>query len=63
MGPRLNHTNASSSKFDAARFWIHGGSLFFGEEMSGKVASGHDPILCLPCGCEVEIDMTDDNEI
>jgi hypothetical protein len=63
MWPRPNPGDANSSNFDPARFWIHGGPLFFGEEMSAKVASGYDPTSCLRCRCEVEMDTADDVEI
>ena len=63
MWPRPNSGDVGLSNFDPARFWIHGGPLFFGEKMSAEVASGHDPTSLLPCCCEVELDMADDDKV
>jgi predicted small metal-binding protein len=52
-----------SSSFDPLRFWIHGGPLFFGDELSKKVVSGHDPTSTLPCDCGVQMDTADDDEV
>jgi hypothetical protein len=63
MWPRPNPSDVGSSNFDPLRFWIHGGPLFFGEELSAEVVSGHDPTSRLPCGCDVQMDTADDDEI
>jgi hypothetical protein len=63
MWPRPKPDDVNSSNFDAARFWIYGGPLFFGDELSAKVTCGHDPTSFLPCHCGVELDMADDVKV
>jgi hypothetical protein len=63
MWPRPNPGDAGSSNFDPARFWIHGGSLFFGDKMSAEAASGRDVSSVLYCSCEVQMDTADDDEV
>ena len=63
MWPRPNSGDASSSNFDPARFWIHGGPLFFDDKMSAELASGRDVSSILYCRCEVEMDTADDDEV
>ena len=63
MWPRPNPGNVSSSNFNPAQFWVHGGPLFFGEKLSAEVASGHDVSSVLPCHCEVEMDTADNVEV
>ena len=53
----------SSSTFDPERFWIHGGPLFFGEELSAKVVSGHDVKCSMACRCVVRLDSADHEDI
>jgi hypothetical protein len=63
MWPRLNPGNVSSSNFNLAQFWIHGGPLFFGEKLSAEVTSGRDVSSVLPCCCEVEMDTANNVEV
>jgi hypothetical protein len=63
MWPRPNPGDASSSNFDPAQFWSHGGPLFFGDEMSAEVASGREVTSLLNCRCEVQMDTADDDEV
>ncbi len=63
MWPRPNPGDAGSSNFDPAQFWIRGGPLFFGEDISAKVVSGRDVASVLYCRCEVQMDTADDDEI
>ena len=63
MWPRPNAGDAGSSNFDPAQFWIKGGPLFFGDELSAEVASGHKVASVLHCHCEVQMDSADDIEI
>ena len=51
------------SNFNPAWFWVHGGPLFFGKELSAEVTSGYDVSSVLPCHCEVEIDTADNIEV
>jgi hypothetical protein len=62
MWPRPNPGDAGSSNFDPAKFWSHGGPLFFGDEMSAEVASGREVTSILHCRCEVQMDSADDDE-
>ncbi len=63
MWPRPNPGDAGLSNFNPAQFWIHGGPLFFSEDISAKVVSGHNVVSILYCHCEVQMDMADDDEI
>ena len=63
MWPRPNPGDVGSSSFDPARFWIRGGPLFFGDELSVEVASGRDVSSLLYCRCEVQMDSADDEDI
>ncbi|KAF8494365.1 hypothetical protein F5888DRAFT_1805539 [Russula emetica] len=63
MWPRPNPGDVRSSNFDPARFWIQGGPLFFGDELSAEVASGRDISCVLSCRCEVQLDSADDDEV
>ena len=63
MWPRPKPDDVNSSNFNTARFWIYGGPLFFGDELSAKVTCGHDPTSLLPCRCGVELDTADDVEV
>jgi len=63
MWPRPTPGDVGSSTFDPARFWIHGGPLVFGDELSTEVVSGRDVSSVLPCRCEVEMDTADDVEV
>jgi hypothetical protein len=63
MWPRSIPSDVGSSDFDPARFWIHGGPLFFGDELSAEVASGRDIASVLPCFCEVKLDTADNDEV
>ena len=58
-----NSGDVHSSNFDPAQFWIHGGPLFFGNEMSAEIVSGRDVANVLRCRCAVEMDSADDVEI
>src|SRR6266566_1217303 len=63
MWPRPNPGDAGSSNFDPAQFWIRGGPLFFGEDISAKVVSRRDMASVLYCHCEVQMNTADDDEI
>ena len=63
MWPRPNPGDVGSSNFDPAQFWIKGGPLFFGDELSAKVASRLDMSSVLFCRCKVEMDVADDVEV
>ena len=60
--PRPNPGDVASSTFDPAQFWIHGGPLFFGDEISAEVVSGRDVASVLGCRCEVQMDTADDED-
>jgi hypothetical protein len=63
MWPRPNPGNMSLSSFDPARFWVHGGPLFFGDKISGEVTSGRDVTSVLHCHCEIQMESTNDDEV
>jgi hypothetical protein len=63
MWPRPNPGDVASSNFDSGRFWIHGGPLFFGDELSAAVASGHDVESKMACHCHVTLNSADDDDI
>jgi hypothetical protein len=60
MWPR---PNLGGTSFDPERFWIHGGPLFFGDELSAEVAAGRDVSSVMACRCDVKINSADDNNI
>ena len=60
MWPRPNHGDKASSNYNTERFWIHGGPLFFGDDLSAEVASGRDVSSGLLCNCDVQMDTADD---
>ena len=51
------------SNFNPAQFWVHGGPLFFGEELSAEVASGCNVSSVLPCCCKVGKDTANNVEV
>ncbi len=63
MWPRPNPSDACSSNFDPMEFWIQGGPLFFGDEVSAEVTFRCDMASVLCCHCEVQMDIADNNEI
>jgi len=63
MWPRPNPGDVGSSNFDPLQFWVHGGPLFFGDEMSAQVVAGRDVASVLHCRCEVQMDSADDDEV
>ncbi len=63
MWPRPNPSDACSSNFDPMEFWIQGGPLFFGDEVSAEVTFKCDMASVLCCHCEVQMDIADNNEI
>jgi hypothetical protein len=64
MWPKPDDKDASTpSQFDPARFWLHGGPLFFGDTISKEVAAGFDPTSVLSCQCDVEMATADNVEV
>jgi len=63
MWPRPNPGDVGSSNFDLLQFWVHGGPLFFGDQMSAEVISGRDVASVLYCRCEVKMDTADDDKV
>ncbi len=63
MWPGPKHEDVNLSNFDAVWFWIHGRPLFFGDELSPKVAHRHDLTSVMSCCCNVEMDTADDVEV
>ena len=60
MWPRPNPSNKASLNYDTEHFWIHGGPLFFGNDLSAEVTSGCDVSSGLLCNCDVQMDTADD---
>jgi hypothetical protein len=64
MWPKPDDKDPSlPSKFDPAMFWIHGGPLLFGDDLSAQVAAGADPTSVLPYRCDVQMDTADNIKV
>ena len=64
--PLNRDKNAPShdNTFDPNEFWKHGGPLFFGDELSARVAARKcDPTSRLSCGCIVQMETADEPEV